>query len=479
MISKVHKNGKVKRGSKVANSLPLNSPLDGIFGFGGPGCVAPASQPWEMANNASYNLLSLQRILLSYTYVIQGPIRTLVDQPVYDAFRGGLKIKTEEVSPEELEDFHKELKRLKLQNKIIDALRWDRLFGGAGIIVNTNQDFSQPFNIKEVNEKSPLEFIVADRWQLAWNGTPGSTKASFTYSPGGYGIDAEVLAGKKIHQTRVAKIIGEEAPSLVRQRLQGWGMSCIECVIRELNMYFKNNNVIFELLDEAKVDIWKIKGFNSQILSQAAAGKTAKRIQMATQMKNFLNAITLDAEDDYEQKTQTFTGLADMLEQIRIGIAAAIRMPMAKIFGLASKGFASGEDDIENYNAIVEGQREKAEDVLDVLIPVVCMKVFGFVPDDLAYEWKPLRVLSAEQEQNVLNAKFERLSSLYSQGILNPQEYAQALKDEDILTMETEVSKGQEPEPPMAAGQEQELEIASEASAKKPSGGKSATKAKE
>lgn len=467
---------KITKGAKVQNSVPLNNPMSGVFDMGGLGGVAPLSQPWEMSGNASYNLLSLQRVMLSYSYVIFGPLRTLVDQPVYDAFRGGFKIKSDEVSAEDIENLRRALKKLRVKQKVTDALRWDRLFGGAGIIVNTNSNYEKQFNVEEINEDSKLEFIVADRWQLQWNGTPGSAKSTFTFFPGGYGADEQPIVGKKIHQSRVAKVIGEEPPSLVKQRLQGWGMSCIECVIRELNSYFKNNNVVFELMDEAKVDIWKIEGFNQAALSAQAQQKIAKRLQTATYMKNFLNAITLDMKDEYEQKQVTFTGLSEMLEQIRIGMAAAIRMPMAKIFGLAASGFASGEDDIENYNAIVEGQREKAEDVFDVILPVVMMKVWGFVPDDWKLEWAPLRVLSAEQKENVATSKFARLSELYSQGILNPQEYCQALKDEELLTMETEVSKGADPEPAMAAGQEQELEIASESA--KPSQGKKPTKAK-
>ena len=451
--------------------------MSGVFDMGGMNGVAALSQPWEMSANASYNLLSLQRVMLSYSYVIFGPLRTLVDQPVYDSFRGGYKIKTDEVSPEELEDFHKVLKKMKIKQKVTDALRWDRLFGGAGIIVNTNSNYGKEFNIDEINENSKLDFIVADRWQLQWNGTPGSINATFTYFPGGYAPDEQPIQGKKIHQSRVAKVIGEEPPSLVKQRLQGWGMSVIECVIRELNSYFKNNNVVFELMDEAKIDIWKIKGFNQAALSSVARDKISKRLQTATYMKNFLNAITLDMEDEYEQKQVTFTGLSEMLEQIRIGMAAAIRMPMAKIFGLAAKGFASGEDDIENYNAIVENQREKAEDVFETILPVIMMKTWGFVPDDWKIEWEPLRVLSAEQEENVKTSKFNRASQLYTQGILNPQEYCELLKQEKLLEIETAVSKGADPEPAMAAGQEQELEIAAESA--KPSDGKSPTKAKE
>ncbi len=458
------------RGKKVENAGSdgsLNFPMNGIFNTFSAGGNAAASNPFEMMNNNSYILVSLQYAMLTYAYVLHGVLRTLVDQPVYDAFRGGIMIKSDEVSPEEIEELHKEMKKLKVTKRAIEALRWDRLFGGAGIIINTNQDYKTPFNLESVHEKTKLEFIAADRWELQWSGIPNTEKANFMYY------------GKLVHQTRVAKVIGEIPPSLARQRLQGWGMSVIECVIREISAYFKNNNVIFELLDEAKIDIWKIKGFNAQVLSALGQGKTSKRIQMATYMKNFLNAITLDKEDDYEQKTMQFTGLADMLEQIRIGIAAAVRMPMAKIFGLASKGFASGEDDIENYNAIVEGQRERAEDVLELMIPVVMMKTWGFVPDDWKIEWKPLRVLSAEQEENVKTQKFDRAMQLAQGGYFNPQELMEYLKEENIVTMETEVAKGAEPQPTLQMQMDTMAGDEEGGSAKKPSSGKNPTKAKE
>ena len=361
MASKHKSNGKLKNRITLENSGPINSPMSGIFDTADFGQGAAASLPFEFSNSLSYNLVSLLRLVLAYAYVLHGPLRTLVDQPVKDALRGGVKVKSDEVGPEDIEALEKELKRIKYFRKVAAAMRWARLFGGAGLIMNINEDFSKELKIESIKDSSKLDFKVADRWELAWNGLPDAEGSTFSYY------------GKKIHPSRVARIIGDEPPSIVAQRLQGWGMSVIECVLRELNSYFKDHNVIFEFLDEAKIDVWKIKGFNSQILSKAAQGTTARRIKIATQMKSFLNAITLDAEDDYQQKQITFSGLSEILEQIRIGMAAAVRMPMAKIFGLAAKGFASGEDDIENYNAIVESVRDEVQDVLDATIPAVCM----------------------------------------------------------------------------------------------------------
>ena len=476
-------NGKLRRGIQVKNQGwvggggPGNYPMAGIFDMqsGGPlgqGTSALSSQ-FEFFTNTSAALISLQRVLLSYAYVLFGPLRTLVDQPVYDSFRGGVKIKTDEVSPEEIEDLHKAFKKIKLEKKVIDALRWDRLFGGAGIILNTKQDYTKPFVIDSIKEGDPIQLIVADRWELLWQGLPNAPKSTFAYYPGsGYSVeqidkatindDMRFNIGK-IHQSRVCRVISEEAPSLVRQRLQGWGMSVIEAVIRECNSYFKEQNVIFELLDEAKVDIWKIKGFNASILSQVARGQTSSRIQLAQMMKNFLNAVTLDKEDDYEQKQVSFAGLPEILEQIRISLASAIRMPMSKIFGLASSGFASGEDDLQNYAHQVECQREKAEDVLDVLIPAVMMSVWGFVPEDWDIEWQPVRTLTSEQIENVKNAKFTRAKQMVDSGLLTPQEFMQYCQDEEIYTGESEVMEGAEPTPLMGAmgggfGDEAQLE---------------------
>jgi uncharacterized protein len=420
------------------------NPMTGVFeGMGGHS--ASLSQPLELAYNNSYYFISLNRVLCTYAYTLHGVLRTLVDQPVNDAFRGGLTFKSDELDEDDKELLTTYVKK-HLLKPLRDSLRWDRLYGGAGLIVNTNSNYSTPLNKEKVNENSKLEFIAADRWELVMQGGmpgmedqfPEMARRDMTYD----------YYGRKIDPSRVYRIVGEEAPALARRRLQGWGMSVIECVLREINQYLKNQNVLFELLDEAKIDVYKLKDFNSKVLSKLAEGKIVRRITIANAMKNFANAIMLDSEDEYEQKQLTLTGIADTLVQIRIGIAAAVRMPVTKLFGLSAAGFNSGEDDLENYNTLVEHERERAEEVLDRVLPLVCRKLFGYEPV-LEYEWKPLRILSAIDEENVKTGKFNRLSTLFSQGMLTDQEYAEALKQEGILTMSTEVLEGtREAEPP-------------------------------
>ena len=490
---KTKTNSKFKAGKDVENALPNNNPMSGIFdlpgvgsagaygqigglGSWGPeGRVAPLSEPWELIYNNSYMMISLMQVVLSYAYVIHGPLRTVVDLPVYDSFRGGIKIKTDEVSPEELEDLHRLMKKTKLVRKLIDARRWARLYGGSGVILNTTDSKSnawdKPFILDDIDENSKISFIVADRWQLSWMGTPMAPKSKYIYNPGSDAAENNILTAT-LDQSRVARLLSEEAPSLVRGRTLGWSLSVLECILREINMYFKENNAIYQYIDEFKIDVYKFKGLNAGFLSGKATAATTLRIKIANWIKSFMGAVIMDAEDDFVQKQLSVSGLADLMKQIQISMAAAARMPVSKLFGLSATGFSDGESDLEVYNSIVGHERGFCDDALDILIPPLMMKCWGFVPDDWYTEWPALREMSAEQEQNVKNSKHTRNMDLYDRGLYTPQEAMEAEKADGIVQLETAVAKGAEPEPPISQMATDGMALEEAKPTPKPSAGK-------
>ena len=465
-------NNKFKNGKEIKNALPTNNVMQGIFdlpgagscgtygqiggngSFGPNGRIAPLSEPWELIYNNSYMLITLLQVVLTYAYTIHGPLRTVVDLPVYDAFRGGIKIKSDEVEPEDIEDLHRLMKKTKLVRKLTDARRWARLYGGSGVIINTvdknNNAWDKPFILEDIDQDSKISFIVADRWQLQWSGTPMAPQSKYIYNPGADAAENNILTAY-LHQSRVARLLGEEAPSLIRGRTLGWSLSVIECILREMNLYWKENNAIYEYIDEFKIDVYKFKGLNGGFLSGKATHATTLRIQIANWMKSFMGAIIMDADDDFVQKQLTVSGLADLMKQIQIGIAAAARMPVSKLFGLSATGFSDGESDLEVYNSIVGHERGFCDDALEILIPPLMMKCWGFVPDDWYTEWPALREMSAEQEQNVKNSKHTRNMELYDRGLYTPQETMESEKADGVVQIDSEVAKGAEPEPPLSA----------------------------
>lgn len=400
------------------------------------------SQADSLFKNNRWYLISNFRQLLSEMYVEHGIIQTLCDQPVSDAFRAGFDIKSSQLDGNDIEKIHTYLERHQVMEKIKQACTWARLYGGAAVIPMTDQDPSKPLDYKKITEETPLDFKAVDMWELynsllnLGDGDPADGDLNMR------AIDAAEFQhydfyGQRVHRSRVWRIEGKAAPAFIRPRLRGWGMSEVERVVRSFNQYLKNQDVAFELLDEAKVDVYKIKGLNTSLLSSGGSQKVAQRVQTANMIKNYMNALTMDADDDYVQKQVQFTGLADMLPQIRMGIAADLRMPMTKLFGISAAGFSSGEDDIENYNAMVESEiRAKVKFVVIDAVMIICQKLFGVMPDDLMINFKPLRILSAKEEEEVKNHRFNRTVSAYQSGLITAQETKESFNKDDLLPIE-------------------------------------------
>lgn len=420
-----------------------------IFNSNGP----EISQSDTMFYNLRWYLISNLRQLISQMYVEHGIVQTLIDQPVDDAFRAGFEIKTAKLDADEIEQLMIYVKRFDVMGRLKQAMKWARLYGGGAILIITDQDPKTPLNIAKIGPDTPLEFRSVDMWELYFYDQQTSGDLEVGGALGANLGDKFDYYGKEIHASRVYKLVGKEAPAFIRPRLRGWAMSELERLVRSLNQYLKNQDVIFELLDEAKVDVYKIKGFNSAMATKGGTQKVADRVAGANQIKNYQSALTMDAEDDYVQKQINFTGLNDMLLQIRQGIAADLKMPMTKLFGISAAGFNSGEDDIENYNAMIEGEiRSKCEFRVVDMLQICCQKLFGTTIEDLTITFNPLRILNAKEEEEVKDSQFNRVMSAFSSGLIQPKEAKESLNKDSLISVE--IDEDAEVLPPIGGGED-------------------------
>lgn len=424
-----------------ADHMISNGMGQAILGFDPGNMGTQLTQVDTLFKNNRWYLVSNMRQLLSEVYVEHGLIQTVVDVPVDDAFRGGVEIKTKQLDPEQIEQLNAAMEEHGDIDAIVHANKWNRLFGGAGVLIMTDQDSETPLDISAIREDSSLEFRDVDMWELFWSKQNTSDYSAVIDGPDLQNVEFYDYYGKKVHKSRVIKLIGVKAPSFVRPRLRGWGVSIVEAVIQSLNQYLKAKNLTFEVLDEFKIDIFKIKNLTSALTSSVGEEKIRRRVQLANQQKNYQHAITMDAEDDYLQKELSFAGIAETMAGIRMQVASDFRMPLTKIFGISSAGFSSGEDDIENYNAMIESSvRAKSKFGVIQVIKIRCQQLFGFVPDDLSITFKPLRMLSAEQEENVKTQQYNRLLAAKQAGEISSLEFKNACNKANLLVVQLDTS---------------------------------------
>lgn len=432
-----------KKKNKIIKDSVANETVQNGGGIGGgfnnPGFPGNQAAPYtqsistdlDLYNNLRWYFISNERQFLSQMYVELSLVKTICDVPVDDALRGGVEISSKQLSEPQLEELSNSLDRDDNLNTVGQACKWNRLFGGAGIIILTDQDPETPLILEDITKDDKLEFRAVDMWELFWD----------KQNTQGYdvGLDREDFEfydyyAVRIHKSRVMRLKGLTAPSFLRPRLRGWGFSVAEGLIRSLNQYIRATDVAYDVLNEFKVDIYKVKNLANTLMSPIGAQKVRERIAQTNYQKSYQNAIVMDTEDDYMQKQVSFAGLGDWMQQVRMQVAADMRMPMTKLFGISSAGFSSGEDDIEIYNSMVESEvRNKIKyDILRVC-EIKCQQMFGFIPDDLSLQFKPLRVLSSEQEENVKTSKFNRLVTARQNGDLSEKEFKDACNRGNIF----------------------------------------------
>lgn len=404
----------LRNGLVDALDLPVNS-------TGWNGGILNSLQP--LYNNISQRILSLEPMTLTYAYKTFGLLQTAIDQPIYDAFRGGVQISSATLSAEEIDQLEKKMEEEGDWEVIQDVLRWESLFGGGILIANTDQDPAKILSERRIIDGN-LRFIASDRWECVSQNTnldPRTT--NFEYH------------GQVIDNSRTRVLTGKNSPYYLRQRLQGWGLSEFEASIPPLTQYLKSMNVVLELLDEAKIDILKIDGL-SQTLAQADGSRKIKqRVDVAAANKNYKSMIAMDAKDAYEQKTLTFGGLSDIAKEIRIQLSAYLRRPVSKLWGVGSSGFSSGEDDLENYNSVVEDKRHSGLRLARWEVDLRCLQLFGRKVPDIEFKCKPLRVVSATDEQMIDNQKVANTLQMINGKVLTPRQGATALVKDEIINL--------------------------------------------
>lgn len=423
-----------------------NGISESLLGFNLPGVPGMTGTMVNQVNtlfkNMRWYFISTDRILISEAYVEHGVMATVVDVPVNDAFRGGIDIHSGQLSEDELKLLKHTVEVNADMEKVAQASKWTRLFGGGALMAQLPMDPRKELVIKDLKQGFDLNLKALDMWEI------------FSNEPSPYQKEQTILEqtdmttaqqfnyyGLLVDRSKFRIMKGIEAPSLLRVRLRGWGMSVYERLVNAVNQYLKSNDVLFQLLDEYKVDVYKIKNLSSQLLTAAGANAFKERMMSVNQVKNYNNAMCLDSEDDFIQKQIVLSGIQETADGIRIGIASALRMPLSKVFGIPATGFSSGEDDLENYNGMVESEvRTPAKPDILWVLQLRCQQLFGDVPTDLEAHFKPLRMLSAEQEENVKTQKHARLLSTAQAGFMSTEEFKEACNKGNLFDIKLDPS---------------------------------------
>lgn len=397
--------------------------------------VNPAARLGPADNLLSQNVYMSERLtqnfgLMDSLYRSDWIAGKVVNTIPEDMTKNWIKL-TCQVNPDQEDEFSRQQRKTHVKARVLEGLRWGRLYGGAaGVMVVAGQEdmLGEPLDLDMVMPGAFRGLIIADRW----NGVYPSTEIVTEMDDPDYGLpvyytfgleNMGIAQGVRVHHSRVLRFTGRDLPYNERISESYWGMSELEHVYEELN---KRNTVsanIAQLVFAAHLRILKMEDLGQMLAmaDEASQRDLYNTLRAQNMLMNTMSLQVLSKDDDFQTFDYTFSGLSDIYEQFMMDIAGAAEIPVTKLFGRSPAGLnATGEGDLRNYyDTVKQWQEAVLRPVLEKLLPVMCMSAWGAVPDDLDFEFNPIRDTSDQERAGLIQQTASAIVSVYQAGIIS------------------------------------------------------------
>lgn len=278
---------------------------------------------------------------------------------------------------------------LGLPIETLRAIKWERLYGGAGIVMLTNQDLSKPLNLNRIKKGSLEGFHVLDRWDLQGSqlqfGRLGVQFGKPEYYTLGNG------ASQRVHHSHVVRFEGVELPRRLQHFNNSWGDSVLRRCIADVGEMVAAKSGIADLLQEANVDVITRQGLTDEIASDQDE-TIISRYALFARMKSIVNMALLDGDETYDRHTLNLSGVAPIIEHMMTWVSGSAQTPVTRLFGTSAKGMnATGEGDMNNYHeSISASQSSQLARPMRQIDEVLVRSALGSWPKSFDYVWNPL-----------------------------------------------------------------------------------------
>lgn len=365
--------------------------------------------------------------------------RQIIDAPVDDATREW-RISSHEDASEIL----REEKRLNLQGVTQEAFKWSGLYGGAGVLMITDQALDQPLDLDKIKRGSLKRLLVLDRMLIAGQQYNYTDPLDPNYMlPEIYRVAGGV---QEIHHSHFVRAPGAMLPLRIRMINGGWDDSRLRRCMEDIKDAVAAKGGISSLIQEANVDIISKEGLADALGSGDMDSQIIERYRLFGMMKSLFRLGLLDSTEEYDRHPASFGGLGEVLHRMMEWVSGAAEIPMTRLFGVQAKGIGdSGEGDMQNYyNTVRSKQESELRPFLERIDAVMVRSALGAMPDDYEFEFNPLSQPSdtelAQQELGFANADRERLD----QRVVKPSQIMRklqakgtyAISDKDIEEQE-------------------------------------------
>lgn len=357
--------------------------------------------------------------------------KKIVNIPALDAMR---KWRAWQADQEQITLIERTEKRLGLQLKMLQCKTLARLWGGACIYIGDGGDAAQEFEPEKVGKDGLKYLTVMSRREMVADQLELDPILEHYGMPRMYQV-ANASRFQDVHPSRVVVQIGDMHPDPWNAVTNmGWGDSILQSIWTAVTNVDATAANIASLVFEANVDVYKIPDLMEHLSSAGYRNKLLDKFTLANIGKSVSKALVTDADEEYDRKQISFSGLPDVIQQFLIIVSGAADIPLTRLLGQSPSGLNStGEHDMKNYHDRVSSiQSLEMGPAMHRLDEAIIWSSLGRRPDEVFYTWNPLEQMSEKEKAEIGKSKAETANILSTTGLFMPEELREVVGNQFV-----------------------------------------------
>jgi phage-related protein (TIGR01555 family) len=376
-----------------------------------------------------------------------GYARRFVEVIPQDATRRGWSLT--DAAGVDIPDVADEHERLSVFAKVAEADAWGRLYGGAWLLMVTEEDLPAEFlgnNSKawlaeplELDRVRTLQNLVVLDWSEV---TPESFESDprqptfrqpkrYRVSPSSGGLLRGGLSHASIvHASRMIYFGGSKLPPQLRYQNNGCDDSILQSVWDQLRNKSLVDFGLAAVAAEMRISKLKIRDLADPSVSDEAEYFDT-RMHMLAKHKSILNTVLLTANEEYSHEQGTVAGMGEIDSRMLQGLQAVTGMPEQLWIGSAPGGLSTDGDShrnlwanvVESYQVTKYGPNLRP--LYDVMFAADAGPWKGKAPEEWQYKWSPLDELTQKGKADLQKVVADTDAIYLDRGVISPEQVAE------------------------------------------------------
>lgn len=416
----------------------MNSRISGSSGIGG-------CSDFGITDFVDYDLPlnpTSMRLLMDKLYYQDWQAQKIIDIPVDDMLRKSFEYTG--IDDEEAQKIYKYQEKINFYETLRQALKMERLYGGAVIMLGIRDDQDNPEEPVDISKigSDDLQFMNAvERTFIGNLQLQTDPTLPFYGKPQFYEIQ-----GHRVHVSRLLVFDGDPLSPIARinslptfyKGNDGFGFPLLARVVRELEHATGSRQAAMHLIQRASVMV-----FTGDIQSSAAFKDANQNLDSLRSLMNnvsnykaaLINSVP-GSQASFDTVAANFGSVPELITMYLQVLSALSDVPATRFLGQAPGGLnATGESDLQNYFQNISSKQEhrvkpQVIKLLDYLVPSAGLNI---KVEDIKVSFPPLHVPTDLEEAQVRQIDTQNIVALTAVGILSTDEAIEEMKRRDVL----------------------------------------------